>query len=441
MLNARRALTVVAAMLLAWAVAAAPAGADVLVSTGSVSGPFSANSTNEPAVAIDPIHPNILAVGTNDNIDEPACNAGDDRSCAYDPAINTSGIVFSTNGGASWSQPTYTGLSGRACTGVVGDADPECVPATGPIGTLPNYDTAGLRADGDPGVAWGPRRGRHGRFSWANGSRLYYANLTSPLAGRPGPPPFPGYEAVAVSYADDIATARAGRNAAWSTPKIASAQTASTFSDKPQVWADDAASSAHFGNVYVCYDPYTYDPGTGTFDVPPVKVGVSRDGGDTWSQSTAFAADYAADTQPGFSRIGCTVRTDSHGKVYVFAYQQPPQAPGAPITGSQVMVTSDDGGATWSAPVRLFDANDQCSGFELSIFRCVIDGAGGERQDAGAAPSVDIANGAPFGLDATNRIVMTWVDGGAGLGDERVKFTTSGNGGATWTPRRDVQKP
>jgi hypothetical protein len=433
-------LVVIVLVAATWAVVAGRAGADTLISNGSVGSPFSQNSANEPAVAIDPIHPNVIAVGSNDNIDMAACNDGDDHDCPYSPAVGSSGIYFSTNAGASWTQPTYSGLSARGCLGIVGDSDPRCVETTGPIGTVPNYSEAGLRSDGDPGVAFGPRPGRHGRFSWLNGSRLYYVDLASALAGV-DPAPFPGYEAVAVSHVDDVAAARSGTQAAWSTPKIASAQAPDTFSDKPQIWADNASSSAHFGNVYVCYDPYTYDAETGAFDIPPLNVGVSTDGGDTFAQHTVVDAEYAAGTQPGYSRVGCTIRTDSNGKVYVFAYQQPPQAPGVPITGQEVMITSSDGGTTWSAPVKLFDANDQCSGFEPSIFRCTIDGVGGERDDLGAAPSVDIANGAPLGLDATNRIVMTWTDGGTGLGDERVKFTTSGNGGLTWSPRRDVQQP
>jgi hypothetical protein len=62
--------------------------------------------------------------------------------------------------------------------------------------------------------------------------------------------------------------------------------------------------------------------------------------------------------------------------------------------------------------------------------RCVEDGIGGARDDLGPAPSVDIANGAPTGADATNQIVNAWADGRDGLNSEDVMFATSTDGGA-----------
>jgi hypothetical protein len=412
------------AVLLAMAVGAqAQTLPDTRVSVGSPFAPFSQNKQNEPAVAIDQHNPDVLAAGANDNIDMEACNAGPDNDCPFTEGVGVSGIYFSGNSGHSWTQPTYQGYTARDCLGAPGD-DPGCDPGPGGIGTLPNYFERGLVSDGDPALAFGPRPGANGRFSWSNGSRLYYANLTANFPGQAG---FKGAEAIAVSHSDTVPNTT---NGAWSAPVIASRQSSAQFSDKEQIWADNASSSPYFGNAYVCYAAFRGN-GNG-FTNQPLAVLRSTDGGNSWTQHQVTSATNNTHSRNGFGRSGCTVRTDSHGVVYVFVFQFGFNATTA-AAGRIQMIKSYDGGRHWTRPANVFTAYDTCNYVEPSIGRCVEDGVAGARSDLSPAPSVDIANGAPFGRDATNRIVISWVDGREGLNNEHVKYSTSTTGGTSWT--------
>jgi hypothetical protein len=397
------------------------------VSTGSPAAPFSENKQNEPAVAIDANHPNILAAGSNDNIDMEACNSGDDTTCPFTGGVGASGIYFSFNSGTTWTQPTYTGWSARNCQGVVGP-DAGCSPnPQGPIGTIPWYYEAGLVADGDPALAFGPKPGANG-FNWANGSRLYYANLTSSF---PGASPFKGFEAIAVSRTDNVQAAAAGTKSAWMPPVLVSKQSSTTFSDKEQVWADNASSSPFFGNVYICWASFKGQEKSPNAAPAPLLVAVSSDGGTIWTQHLVSPAANNAQRNP---MDGCTVRTDSNGNAYVFGVGTSSSGGHLPF---EMMTVSHDGGATWSAQTPVAGPVSQPGIFDPVVGRPTIDGVVGARSDLAPAPSVDIANGAPGGTDATNRIVMSYVSGE--ITKPHVYFTESTNHGATWTAPRAIE--
>jgi hypothetical protein len=412
------------ATVLAFPATAQPPTGDSEVTVGSEDGIFSQNKQNEPAVAIDPAHTWLVAAGANDNIDMEACNAGPDNDCPFTADVGGSGVQFSFDAGEHWMQPEYTGLTARHClgSGVPGDEEDVCEVEQGPIGTLPHYDDAGIVSDGDPAVVFGPVPGEDGTFSWANGSRLYYANLASEQVAS-DIDAFRGFEAIAVSRLDvpagianaDDAEEVVTDEASWDDPVIVSKQSATTFSDKEQIWVDQNDDSPFFGNAYVCWASFRSFSGGNALPTPLI-VARSIDGGDTWTEKQVTdATNNPFNPKKGFGRSGCTIRTDAAGVVYVFANQF---AVGTPGAGKHLVIRSFDGGKSWTRPRELFTAFDTCFAvqFDGAGFRCVMDGVGGARDDLSSSPSVDLA------LD-TGFLYDVWVDGRTG-DDEPVDNTT-----------------
>jgi hypothetical protein len=413
------------------AVLAAPALAtsDSLVSVGSPTDLHPQNAQNEPSLAVDASRPTILAAGANDLVDMQPCSqaaATTAGACSFplgtfNLGVGLSAAYFSFDSGHTWVQPTYQGLTAADCSPTV---EP-CIPHPGPIHTVPNFYEAGLRSRSDTGVAFGPRP-VNGHFSWGNGSRLYFSslatNLTETKIGSGNNSTF----AVTVSFIDNVTPERIQDQENWSRPYFVAEHAATSAGlDKEQIWADNASSSAFFGNVYVCYVDFHSFSGGNSYPLVPI-VAASSDGGTTWKNRKI--APPVANAQHG-AYDGCTVRTDSHGVVYAFFTH----FGGSSLVGAHALVKSYDGGATWTKPRDVVPITDPCYFVDPVVNRCMLDGPAGARTDLSAMPSVDIANGAPSGADATDEIIDAWSDGAFGLQLPTSMVSYSTDQGTTWS--------
>jgi len=358
---------------------AAPAG-------GTIAGQpavdfFPQNKQNEPSIVLDPVT-GALVAGSNDEIDEPLCSgagtSSSPGSCPFAPNVGNSGVYFSTTGGASWTQPSFV----ESPSGIG-----SCQGRT--IHTLPGYCEENLESFGDPELTVGPAMGSDGRFSFSNGSVVYYGNLAFPKGA--------AVPVVAVSRSMDD-------GAQWQAPVIASNTTNPVdFNDKDYVLADGNPNSPFFGNVYASW---TLFQGVGRLSPEPIVVARSTDGGRTWSKG--IRVSQSANNGAVGGRQGSLIRTGPDGTVYVFWK-------GAIFHHSEQLVAiSHDGGVRFSRPIPVSAVNDIPSPLPGSSFR------------DNSFPSADVNQ-------VSGAIYVTWANEEGTPASALIKFTESDDGGQTWS--------
>ena len=313
-------VTSVVAALFVISPAGAATSSDVQANAPQVSGDptsdstarFPTNKQNEPTVAVNPLNPDLLIAGSNDEQRQPPCGPGPVRGdveasdCSFFPNVGTSGIYTSSDGGATW---TNRGL-----------LDDQSSWQSLPVGRR-------LVSDGDPFIVYGPRPDAAGHFSYANGTRAYYATLASYYFNAGPYPANKAPEYLAVSYSDDD-------GATWSEPVLATTKNnPNDFNDKEAIWVDDLPSSPYFGRVYLSWTEFR-----AAGQSEPVMVSLSTNGGNSFSAPKQLSP--AGNNGTGNGRQGSMVRSGPDGTVYV-AWEQ---------GFNQVISVSRDGGRRWTRP-------------------------------------------------------------------------------------------
>jgi len=129
-----------------------------------------------------------------------------------------------------------------------------------------------------------------------------------------------------------------------------------------------------------------------------ILIARSVDGGDTWmTHQLSPAADVAVSAGFSMGRQACTIRTDSAGTVYVFWV-------GFAGERQVIYLTRSFDGGTGYRPARpVAEVSDCGAALDPVSGRGTFDGVAGTR--IASLPSVDIANGAPTGANATDVIL------------------------------------
>jgi len=220
----------------------------------------------------------------------------------------------------------------------------------------------------DPWIAFGP------------GNRVYYASILF-------------NENDALNGVHLNASSDGGKT--WGPPVAVHIPQGDDFDDKEAVVVDTYPDSPYFGRVYVAWDT------VGEVGEQPILVARSDDGGASFSAPAVASHGL---------NIGAVPLVGPGGVVYVVWYRGINWHLAA-IYSSR----SEDGGQTWSAPVKIAD--------DVSFLVRDL------RTGSLPAAAVDPRNG---------RLYVVWPDSTFSLGPDQIVLSSSNDGGRSWSPRQVV---
>jgi len=210
------------------------------------------------------------------------------------------------------------------------------------------------------------------------------------------------------------------------------------FNDKEWIVTDTNPSSPFYGRTYLTWSRFLSH--RGKYEESPIWASYSDDGGLTWSpaQEISGSAPFCAYQTAGRSgdcdedqfSVGAVA---SDGTVYVaFENGQNSAAweTGKEVESSYLVVSSSDGGATWSAPVDAVDLEDGRHDLPVNV--------DGRQTLNGYELRVNSAGNIAVGIDGSLYLVFAdnragTIDGPEPITDLNVYLVTSGDGGVTWS--------
>jgi hypothetical protein len=199
------------------------------------------------------------------------------------------------------------------------------------------------------------------------------------------------------------------------------------FNDKEYIAVDTSSTSPRRGRVYVTWTQFAFTPTTFRL---PIVLSSSSDGGKTWSKPKEIS---------GFSPFCVAAAFGQPNECDLDQFSSPTVAPGGklyvgyqnfntPAENQYLVVRSDNGGASFSAPVKvndLFDVNmpSNVDG-RATLTGCQL------RYASPANIAADPSD--PSG----NTVYAVWSDnrnGNASATNTDIFLARSTNGGASWT--------